>query len=186
MIVHHNSLMKLVLVIPWLLSPKALGQDNPSKEEAALRQFIQDFEHEKKLPRDGDEQFSYALLDLNDDGRDEAILYLIGRSWCGTGGCPTFILKQRDNKYSLISKISITRPPIWVLDATSYLWHNLAFLAAGGSYEVRPAEVEVFFDGHEYPPFPSIPPGRQLKEGSPGKVVITKSSTLVPVYPKQR
>src|SRR5271165_132608 len=112
MIVQLNSLMTLVLVISGSLAAAALGQDTSPKAEVALRHFVQNLEREKKFPHDEGERFCYALTDLNEDGRNEAILYLIGRWWCGTGGCPTFILEQRDNKYSVISKTSITRPPI--------------------------------------------------------------------------
>jgi hypothetical protein len=50
-----------------------------------LKKFRQD--HIRQIDNNIDEttMFSYAFVVLNGDSRDEAIVYLTGRSWCGTG-----------------------------------------------------------------------------------------------------
>jgi hypothetical protein len=63
-----------------------------------LKKLMQD--HVRQIDPSIDEttMFSYAFVDLNGDGKDEAIVYLTGRSWCGTGGCNTYVLTRDGGK----------------------------------------------------------------------------------------
>jgi hypothetical protein len=38
--------------------------------------------------------FEIASVDLNDDGKDEVIVKVRGRDWCGSGGCTSHILQK--------------------------------------------------------------------------------------------
>ena len=62
-----------------------------------LKEFLQ--AHIQKVDPEIDEAttFSYAFVDLNADGKDEAIVHVTGRTWCGTGGCLTYVLSQREH-----------------------------------------------------------------------------------------
>lgn len=37
-------------------------------------------------------EFKHALLDLNNDALDDAVVVLLGRNWCGLGGCTMLVL----------------------------------------------------------------------------------------------
>ncbi|MEE8177914.1 MAG: hypothetical protein V3T65_07975 [Acidobacteriota bacterium] len=119
---------------------------------------------------DDDKTLRYfdAFVDLNGDGKLEAIVYLIGRDWCGSGGCPTLILEPEGSSYRVVTKMTITNPPIRVLSRSSHGWRNLAVQLSGGGGQAREAELR--FDGKKYPGNPNMAP--TLEEQTPGEVVI--------------
>lgn len=72
------------------------------------------------------------------------------------------------------SKITITRPPIRVLETKSHGWHDLAVFVAGGG--IQPGyEADVPFNGERYATNPSSPPAHRLSPQSAGRVVIPDS-----------
>src|SRR5919199_4534738 len=46
-------------------------------------------------------RYSYNRVDLNNDGRPEVVVYLVGSYTCGTGGCTTLIFTPRGQEYRL-------------------------------------------------------------------------------------
>ncbi len=54
----------------------------------SLKQFLQSWSNDKTT------RYVAAFRDLNSDGVHEAIVYLVGSSWCGSGGCNTLVLAQ--------------------------------------------------------------------------------------------
>lgn len=56
--------------------------------------------------------FRHALVDLNGDGRDDAIVLLSGRSWCGSGGCNMLVLRGTEEGFTVISASTITSEPV--------------------------------------------------------------------------
>lgn len=128
--------------IPALAQPPA-----PSSNHPALTKFLQSH---YKPSFDDARPSQYAFVDLNGDGVKEAIVYLRGRTWCGTGGCPTLILARRGSSYRFVTKITITWPPIRVLTATSNGWHDIGAWVEGGG--IRPGyEAELRFNGQDLP-----------------------------------
>ena len=121
-------------------------------------------------------RYSVALVDLNGDGRVEALVYAMdsagGRSGdlCGSGGCDLYILSLTATGYRQVADIAITRPPIAVLPTISHGWHDLGVRVAGGGI-VSGYEARLRFNGRSYPSNPTIPPATRL-EGDSGKVVI--------------
>lgn len=127
-----------------------------------------------------------AFTDLNGDGTEEAIVYVMGQRWCGSGGCTMLVLAPKAPSYRVVTRVLITRPPIRVLDATSHGWRNLAVWAQGGG--IQPGyEAELRFDGRRYPISPANPPSRRVVGKAPGKVVIPESANGIrkgkPLYP---
>jgi hypothetical protein len=153
-----------------------------STAEDSLKKFLQDYARGKGLHDDKTVRYFRAFLDLNGDGKNEAIVYLEGRWWCGSGGCPTLILSPEASSYRLVAKIIITRPPIRVLTTTSNGWHNLSVRVEGGG--VHPGyEAELSFNGKTYPTNPSMPPARPLAANVAGEVVIGSSQVGTRLYP---
>ncbi len=112
-----------------------------------------------------------AFVDLNGDGKLEAIVYLTGRNWCGSGGCTMLLLKPKGSSFAVITRVTIVRPPIRVLNSTSNGWHNLAVWVPGGGIDPG-YEAELRFDGKTYPTNPSVPPARRLTRRATGERVI--------------
>ena len=153
-----------------------------STAESSLRTFLQNY---LRAPRsDGDPTTRYVdgWVDLRGDGKREAIVYVTGRSWCGSGGCIMLVLAPSDTAYKVIAKTTITSPPIRVLADTSNGWHSIGVWVRGGG--VRPGyEAELSFDGQTYPPNPSVAPARRLSEKFEGEVLILSTDSAKPLYP---
>jgi hypothetical protein len=112
-----------------------------------------------------------GFVDLNGDGREEALVHVAGPSMCGTGGCGTYVLTARGPSYEQVSYFSIGRTPIRVLETSSHGWFDIGIWVSGGG--IQPGyEAAMSFDGTKYPLNPSVPPARPLKEGVPGRIVI--------------
>ncbi len=77
-----------------------------------LKKLMQDHVRQIDPSLDETTMFSYAFVDLNGDGKDEAIVYLTGRSWCGTGGCNTYVLTRDGESYRFVARVPATRTPI--------------------------------------------------------------------------
>jgi hypothetical protein len=122
-----------------------------------------------------------AFVDLNNDGIQEAIVYVLG-DWCGSGGCTTFILERQDASYRVVSKITITQLPIRVLVNRSHGWRSIGVGVQGGG--IQPGyEAELRFDGKSYPTNPSVAPAQRMGPDRSGDVVISSRSEKKPLYP---
>ena len=58
-------------------------------------------------------------VDLDGDGRAEYVVHVAGPMVCGTGGCDTFVFAQEGSGLRLVSRTSVTRPPIVVASTTT-------------------------------------------------------------------
>jgi hypothetical protein len=118
-----------------------------------------------------DTHYVSAFVDLNGDGKPEAIIYMDSQDWCGTGGCSMLIWKQDGKEWKLVTSVPATRPPIRVLTHRTNGWQDLAVWAGGGS-TFPGYEAELCFDGNTYPVSTTVPPARHGKGKSPGKTVL--------------
>jgi hypothetical protein len=134
----------------------------------------------RSLDPDPAVRFVAAFRDLDGDGRPEAIVYLKGKGWCGSGGCTTLVLVQETDSWKVLSRITVTRPPVIVLAATSHGWHNIAVLVQGGGV-LQGYEAELCFDGKKYPTNPSLSPARRLMGEPVGEVVIAEEVGGLPL-----
>ena len=119
----------IVLVISMAAIPVlAFGpqESTDNSRTAALKKFIQARARQIDTELDETTRFSYAFVDLNGDGKDEAIVHVTGRSWCGTGGCQLYILTSDGSSYRFVARIPATRPPIRVLEKTNHGWQNIS------------------------------------------------------------
>ena len=150
--------------------------------DPSLLTFLQGYLKPPVLAQNEDQRYSAALVDLKDDGKREAIVYLSDRDWCGSGGCTTLVLAPSGSGYQLISKITVTRLPIRVLNTKTNGWHDLSFVVGGGRDALH--EAKLSFDGRAYPTNPSVPPAVRLDEDVDGTIVIPTSAQDDPADPK--
>ena len=144
------------------------------QSEEELRSFLQRYVRENGVT-DSSTRYRVAFVDLNDDGKKEAIVYLMGRWWCGSGGCPTLVLTPEASSYRLVTRVQITRPPIRVLTTRSHGWRTLTAWVEGGG--IQPGyEAELPFDGGTYPISAANPPARRLATVGKGDVVLPESA----------
>src|SRR6266436_4416791 len=121
----------------------------------SLKRFLQEYVRLSHLEDDKATRYFHASVDLNGDGKKEVIVYLMGRWWCGSGGCPTLILEREADSYKVVTRTTVTRPPIKVLPTISNGWRSISVWVQGGG--IRPGyEAELPFDGRTYPSNPSM------------------------------
>jgi hypothetical protein len=121
----------------------------PDPPAAVLKKFVQARVRQIAFAIDGTERFSYAFIDLNGDGKHEAIVYLTGNGWCGTGGCQLYILTPDGAGYKFVARIPATRPPIRVLNKISHGWHSVSVLIRDDATHMYDGEYR--FNGEKYP-----------------------------------
>jgi hypothetical protein len=123
-----------------------------SVEDAQFRRWL--IQYLKNATDDDDLPnlvYGYALVDLNGDGRNEAVVWASDSRICGTGGCNLDVFVYRKSRWRLFSSTTITRPPIKLLVSRHLGWRDLAAWEAGGGIE-RPYEGRLRFNGTGYEP----------------------------------
>jgi hypothetical protein len=166
-----------LLALLTLLEPAA-AQENANVQStnrvASLKLVLQ------KLDPSPSARYIAVFADLNGKEPAEAIVYMLSQRWCGSGGCFTFIFRREGGNWVTISKTSITRPPIYVLDSVSNGWHSIGVWVQGGG--IQPGyEAELPFTGKTYPLNPTTPPSRPVKNPK-GSIVISSTQQAIPLY----
>ncbi len=170
-----------IMICSGLLGVACVGQaqqkaDSPAPEaKESLKKFL------KTLDDGRTTRYALAFRDLNGDGTPEAIVYLVGKNWCGSGGCNTLILTPNGSSWRIVANIRITRPPIYVLTDVSNGWRSIGVWVQGGGIQ-RGYEAELRFDGKTYPKNPSVPPARRLEKKPEGEVVIPSTQDAKFLY----
>jgi hypothetical protein len=153
----------------------------PSSPESRLRSSLQAY-LEHPPPQDfAPTSYSFSFVNLARQGKNEAIVYLTGREWCGSGGCHMLVLAQKDASYKVIARIPGVRLPIRVLNDKSQGWHDLSVWIQGGGI-IRGYEARVRFDGTTYIE-ESQASGEARTQKSKGEIVLSSKDKVVPLYP---
>jgi hypothetical protein len=119
--------------------------------------------------------YSAASVNLDADAEPEIIVYLTGRTLCGSGGCTTLILDPDGATYRILGDLTISRPPIRVLRSTSKGLHDIGVWLQGGG--ILPGyEALLPFDGKQYPRNPTVAPARRLRSSVAGRTVIPRDA----------
>jgi hypothetical protein len=116
----------------------------------------------------GKGRYVHGRADLNDDGRDEVLVYLLGSIFCGTGGCNLLLFTRGQAGYTLVNDFPISRLPVIVAPRKTGDWHDLIRRESGGG--APPAYVRHVFDGNQYReqerlPGDAAPEGQHLLTG---------------------
>lgn len=150
-----KNLLILISAV-YLFVNSALAEDSTK-----LDSFVQNFAYENGVSEKV--QFQSGFADLNADGKDDAVVLLLGTEWCGSGGCTFLIFQRTDNGYSLVSQSTVTDAPIRVSKESKNGWLSLIVYSKGSGDVIMP------FDGKKYPPNPSVltaASNEQIKQSS--------------------
>ncbi len=169
--------MKILTICGWLFLLAAGAAAQPTKPAENLNEFLRSYLHESSTP---DLRYAVAFVHLT-AGSEAAIVYIEGGGWCGSGGCTALILAPEKSSYRVVSKLTIVRLPIRVLDTSTNGWRDLAVTVVGGGI-LRADEAWLRFDGKTYPTNPSVEPARQLPTNARGKIVISDKTRLTPLF----
>lgn len=121
-----------------------------------------------------------TFVDLNKDGRREAIAYVEG--WgaggvCGTSGCNLTVFTPQGDSYRPVGKF-IGHLPVRALRTRSRGWPDLAMWVQGGGI-IHGHEAALSFNGREYEGFNlANPPARRVQPGEAGDTLIPTRLTL--------
>lgn len=172
---HMGGVLRCILLtalVSFALTcmPAQAVADCRGEDRQKVRIFLQDYTGPRKARASG-ARYLAALVDLRDDGEKELLVYLTG-PWCGSGGCTALVVECISSaSYVVRSRISLSRPPIRVLEAKTHGWHDLGVWLQGGG--ILPGyEAELPFDGKTYPPNPTLSPARRSTGEARGQIVI--------------
>ena len=109
-------------------------------------------------------------VDLNADGLRDALVYVSSAAWCGTGGCTLVIVQRTRQGFRIRGHLTVTRPPVAVLDHAENGWRDVTVYVSGGGMVGH--TVVVPFNGERYARNPTVPPAYPLRIGTPEAVVM--------------
>ncbi|MEJ7137535.1 hypothetical protein [Amphibiibacter pelophylacis] len=110
--------------------------------------------------------FRTARVDLNRDGRPDAVVLLGGRDWCGSGGCTLLVFRGSAHEFHLVGDTSVADTPVRLAKTRSKGWSSLIVHSKGSG------EVLLNFDGRSYPDNASVQP-------KAGSAALKQSRTLL-------
>ena len=115
--------------------------------------------------------YVHGRVDLDGDGRQDVLAYLMGPYVCGTGGCTLEVFRQEATGYRRIASFPTSRLPVIVPAAGRNRWRDLWRLQSGGG--APPTWVREVFDGRSYrskerlPAAGAPPAGTAVLSGDP-------------------
>jgi hypothetical protein len=155
----HLSLMADAGIYTWQPQSWLPFETRPDPGlEAAILGASPDYTREIVQIIGREARYVYSRFDMNDDGRDEVFVFLMGSIFCGTGGCNLLLLTREKSGYSLVNNFPISRAPVIVSTEKSAGWKNLIRLESGGGAE--PSYVKHVFDGEKYVEHERLPADR--------------------------
>lgn len=117
-------------------------------------------------------------IDLNGDGTEEAVAYVIDRNFCGSGGCSLYVLTQQGGAWTISDEIGPAQLPIWQLDPGADGWAALGVSIRGGG--AKPAMMSVPHDSNGYADNPTVAPARSVEIGTRTPILDEQEGTPLP------
>lgn len=71
-------------------------------------------------------RYQFSMVDLNSDGRLDAVVQVTDQAFCGNGGCPLVAFRGTEAGFALVGSSGLVRKPIYVLKEANAGWHTLA------------------------------------------------------------
>lgn len=165
-----RSLVAASLIAAALLAACATGSP-PSPSQAPADDRV-GAAVRAALGGDWEAHYFDAAVDLDGDGRREAVVMVAGPMVCGTGGCPVYVFKESADGYGLVARISVSQPPVRVSARSSNGWRDLVVGVGGGG--IRAGNAELRFDGKTYASNPTVPPAVPVADLSGTEVLIPR------------
>jgi hypothetical protein len=139
---------------------RALDEAVPATGEAAIAAAIR-ADAAKSGGLGDNPRWVLARSDLDGDGDDEALAYVIDPQFCGTGGCTLYMLDEKDGAWVVVSKTGPSQLPVYRLDPGPDGWVALGVTTGGGG--AAPAVMNVARDSNGYATNPTVPPAKPVE-----------------------
>lgn len=101
--------------------------------------------------------------DLDGDGTEEVIVYLMGPFFCGTGGCSLLVLAKGEQGYREIGNVATARPPVRIVPTGGNGHADLLYQRSGGGGPTEDVLL-AFRDGRYRKSSPAAAAGAQAPE----------------------
>ena len=113
--------------------------------KASLGQYFKD----QKSPAFSN--YEYHRIDLNDDGRRDALVMVDSPYgyWCQQNGCTLLIMEAHNDEFTVVNKVSPLRPPLYKTGMKKNGWETLANRVSGRWSVAKNVLIE--YDGQSYP-----------------------------------
>jgi hypothetical protein len=153
------------------------NQPPPADDLSTLRQFLKQYLSLTPTPS-SETSVAIASVDLNGDNKQEHVIYVRGRAWCGSGGCLALVLQQAKESYQVIGRITVARLPIRVLDSKNSGWRSIGVWVQGGGIK-QGYEATLQFEHGKYPGNPTTLSARRATPNSHrGLVLLSEKSSF--------
>ena len=166
------------MLTAWLILPLSIGAFSACaahpRDGRTVNGAIVESIRSRSGSADDSIRVSTAFFDLNGDGTKEAISFLEGDAVCGSGGCTAYILAVRDGGWEVVTKLTVSRLPIRVLDSKTGGWSDIGVRVKGGGVQLG-YEAQLKFNGTSYPANPTKVPDNEVS-GEPGEIILSKDS----------
>jgi hypothetical protein len=167
---------RFLLTCALALAAPAAAQ--PSRD-SVLHAFLQERFADERTSYP-DTRYAHGWADLDGDGRPEAFVYMMSGNHCGSGGCGLYIYSPEQGSFRQRARMSVTNPPVRVLNSRTGGWRDIAVAIGGGGYRASTALLTQ--RGGTYPGNPTVPPARTLRRVPPGQVVIAANDRGRPLF----
>ena len=163
--------------VPAVNVDNAIEEVVPATNDVPIADAIR-----QKIGADGglseNSRWLVAHTDLNGDGADEALVYLIDPTSCGTGGCSLYVLAQQSGAWTVTDVIGPSRLPIYRLDPGDDGWAMLGVTIGGGG--AQPAVMTVAHDAKGYQTNPTVAPAKVVVVSGKSPLIPDEDGTLLP------
>lgn len=135
----------------------------------------------RKAFGDGELRTMSGSVDLDGDDRPELLVYVVGSTTCGTGGCPLLVFTRAPGGWRLVSTIGPSQTPVGVASRSSSGWRDLVVRIGGGG--AASAGMTLSFDGMSYPANPTVRSARVKLAADGGQPVIAEQQSIDDAQP---
>ena len=182
----HKSRIGLLILLMRIFAIPVFAAGNTeglaADRETKLRQFLRNLDTQGgRYDRDIEFRVVVNFSDLNGNGSKEAVVYLLGDKYCGSGGCNLLVLEPHGDTWRTITAMTIVKPPVYLLAHKSHGWHDLGVSVSGAGIGA-PHIAELRFNGKSYPRNPTLVPAQRLKGKPVSKVNIPSTKGAVLLY----
>jgi hypothetical protein len=136
-------------------APVALTPKQTAASANALTGPVNDSELRKAVERyrvtkqRAESQYDFAGVDLNGDGKSEALVLFSGEDWCVRTGCSLVVFQEEATGYKVISHVTSAKSPVLIGPESNFGWRDVMVSTGGGGAPVR--TVRLGFNGKGYP-----------------------------------
>ena len=166
----------------WAIAPTktCLGQKTSSPTTgSSLTHFLRKYLGNSPLGIDTTTRFMTAQVETA--VKKEIVVYVSGRSWCGSGGCTLLVLEPHRSSYKIIGRTSTVKLPIRILSSTTNGRQDIGVWVQGGG--VRSGyETRLRFDGEQYRSNAAVSPRQESVAKMAGRVLISINQSATHLY----